>query len=118
MFYKCVLIDHYTHVPVPVSQSSAESYYNLSYTAGMVRAHSSMLNNDFLNKDTNVVPEQALIVILDRKSALCMLNNGNYTKHTGHISRINVEELNMYKIVRCEVVLQLADIVTNNFRGD
>ena len=35
IFYKCGPIEHGTHVPGPVSQSSAESEYNAACTAGM-----------------------------------------------------------------------------------
>ena len=47
-----------------------------------------MLNNEFLNKDPDVVTEQAPIIILYIKSAICNSNNGKETKHTRHISRI------------------------------
>ena len=50
-----------------------------------------MINNKLLNKDPDVVPEQAHIVILDINSSMCMANNGKDTKHTRHISiRMNV----------------------------
>ena len=35
IFYQGGPIDHGTHVPEPVDQSSAESEYNSAYTAGM-----------------------------------------------------------------------------------
>ena len=41
-----------------------------------------------MNKDTNMVPEQAPLIILDGKSALCMCNNGKEAKHTSHVYRI------------------------------
>ena len=44
-----------------------------------------MLINEFLNKDPEIVPEEAPLIILDSKSAMCMAKNGNYTKHTRHI---------------------------------
>ena len=40
-----------------------------------------------MNKDPYVVPEQAHIIILDGKPAVCMANNGKYTKHTRKFSR-------------------------------
>ena len=53
-------------------------------------SHFSMLTNEFLDKDQDVVPEQAHLVILDSKSDVCMVNDGKDTKHTIHISiRIN-----------------------------
>ena len=42
-------IDHGTHVPGPVSQSSEESEYNAACTAGMDLIHFSMLIHEFLN---------------------------------------------------------------------
>ena len=53
------------HVPVPVSQYSARIEYNAECTA-----HFRILNNELLNKDPDVVPEQAHIIILDIKSAI------------------------------------------------
>ena len=38
-FYQGGLIDHVTHVPGPVAQSSEESEYNESCTVGMDLAH-------------------------------------------------------------------------------
>ena len=38
IFYQGGTIDHGTHVPGPVAQSSAESEYNAAYTAVMVLA--------------------------------------------------------------------------------
>ena len=55
IFYQGGKIDHGTHVPVPVSQSSAESEYNLACTAGMALAHFRMLIHEFLNKDPDIV---------------------------------------------------------------
>ena len=51
IFYQVGPIDHGTHVPGPVSQSSAESEYNGECTAGMALAHFRMLIHEFLNKD-------------------------------------------------------------------
>ena len=44
IFYQGGPIDHGTHVPVPVAQSSAENEYNSACTAGMVLAHFRMLD--------------------------------------------------------------------------
>ena len=46
-----------------------------------------MLNNKFLNKDPDVVPEKTPLIILDRKSAICMAKNGKFNKHTRNIDR-------------------------------
>ena len=43
IFYKGGLIDHGTHVPVLVAQSSAESEYTAACTAGMALSHFRML---------------------------------------------------------------------------
>ena len=45
IFYQGGPIDHGTHVPGPVSQSSAESEYNAAFTAGMYLSHFRMLIN-------------------------------------------------------------------------
>ena len=64
IFYQGGPIDHGTHVPVPVSQSSAESEYNASCTAGMALAHFRMLIHELLNKDPEMVPEEAPLIAL------------------------------------------------------
>ena len=49
--------------------------------------HFRILNNELMNKDPYVVPEQAPLITLDRKSALCVAKNGKDTKHNRHIVR-------------------------------
>ena len=49
-------IDHGTHVPGTVAQSSTESKYNSSCTSGMALAHFRMLIHEFLSKDPFIVP--------------------------------------------------------------
>ena len=78
-----------------------------------------MLINELLNKDQYIVPQEAPLIVLDSKSAMCMSNNFKGTKHTRHISRRmtfkrNGEKFNMQKIDWCEGGLQLVDIDTNN----
>ena len=51
IFYQGRKIDHGTHVPGTVAQSSTESEYNSACTAGMDLAHFRMLIREFLNKD-------------------------------------------------------------------
>ena len=85
----------------------------------MALSHFRILIHEFLNKDPYIVPEEAPLIVLDSKSAMCMANNGKDTKHTRHISRImnfvrNGEKCKIYKIDWCEVGLQLADIGTKN----
>ena len=72
-----------------------------------------------LNKDKDIVTEEAPLIVLDSKSAMCMAKNGNNTKHTRHIARRmhfvrNGEKFKMHKIDWCEGGLQLADIGTKN----
>ena len=55
-FYQGGSIDHGKHVTEPVSQSSAESEYNLTCTAGLAFAHFRMSIHEFLNKDPDIVP--------------------------------------------------------------
>ena len=69
ILYKGGPIDHGTHVPGPVAQSSAESEYNSECTAGMALAHFRMLIHELLNKDPYIVPEEDPLIVLDSKSA-------------------------------------------------
>ena len=85
----------------------------------MALAHFRMLINELLKKDTDIVPEEVPLVVLDIKSAMCMAKNGKDTKHTRHIARRihfvrNGEKCKMYKIDLCEGGLKLADIGTKN----
>ena len=82
-------------------------------------AHFRMLVREFLNKDPDIVPEEAPLIVLDSKSAMCMAKNGKDTKHTRHIARRmhfvrNGEKMQDAKINWCEGGLQLADIGTKN----
>ena len=66
-----------------------------------------------------MVPKEAPLIVLDSKSAMCMANNGQDTKHTRNISRRmhfvrNGEKCKMHKIDWCEGGLQLADIGNKN----
>ena len=53
----------------------------------MALAHFRMLIHEFLNKDPYIVPDEAPLIVLDSKSAMCMAKNGKDTKHTRHIAR-------------------------------
>ena len=46
-----------------------------------------MPNNEPINKDTEVVPEQTPKIILDIKSAVCMVNNVKDKKHNRQVYR-------------------------------
>ena len=50
IFYQSGTMNHVTHVPGPVAQSSAESEYNAACTEGMVLAHFRVLIHLLLNK--------------------------------------------------------------------
>ena len=119
IFYQGGPIDHGTHVPGPVAQSISKSEYNTAFTSGMSLAHFRMLIHELLNKDPDILPEEAPLIVLDSKYAMCMAKNGNGTKHTRHIARRinlvrNEEKCKMHKIDWCEGGMQLEDIGTNN----
>ena len=69
----------------------------------MALAHFRMLVAELLNEDPDMVPKESPLIVLDRKSAMCMAKNGKDTKHTRHITRImlfvrNGEKCKMHKI--------------------
>ena len=72
-----------------------------------------------LNKDPDIVPEEAPLIVLDSKSAIFMAKNGKDTKLNRHIARrmhfvMNGEKCSIQKFDWCEGGLQLADIGTKN----
>ena len=112
IFYQGGPIDHGTHVPGQVKQSSAESEYNAACTSGMALAHFRMLVHELLNEDPDIVPKEAPLIVLKRKSAMCMATNGKYTKNIRHIARRmhfvrNREKCNMHKIDWKKLVLRI-----------
>ena len=85
----------------------------------MALAYFRVLMNELLNKDTDLVPEEAPLILLDGKSDTYMANNGKDTKHTRHIAKRmdlvrNGEKGKMRKIDWCEGGLKLSDIATRN----
>ena len=48
----------------------------------MALAHFRMLIHELLKKDPEIVTEEAHMIVLDSKSAVCMANNGKDSKHT------------------------------------
>ena len=48
----------------------------------MALARSRMLIYELLNKDPYIVPEEALLIILDRKFSVCKAKNDKHTNHT------------------------------------
>ena len=47
----------------------------------MALANFRLLINELLNKDPDIVPEEAPLILLDIKSAMCMAKNGKDTKN-------------------------------------
>ena len=70
ILYQGWTIDHGTHVPGPVAQSSAESEYNAACNAGIALAHFRMLIHELLNKYRDIVPEYAPLIVLDSTFAM------------------------------------------------
>ena len=52
----------------------------------MALSHFRMLIHELFNKDPDIFPEEAPLIVLDSKYAMCMANNVKYIKHTRHIS--------------------------------
>ena len=53
----------------------------------MALANYRMLIHELLNKDPDMVPEEAPLIFLDIKSSILMIKNVKDTKHTRHIAR-------------------------------
>ena len=53
----------------------------------MALAHFRILTHELLNKYPDIVPEEAPLILLDIKYAMCMAKNVYDTKHTWKISR-------------------------------
>ena len=82
-------------------------------------AHFRMLIHELLNKDPDIVPEEAPLIVLDSKYAMYMDKNVKDTKLTRHIARRmyfvrNGEKCKMQKIDWCEGGLHVTDIGTKN----
>ena len=78
-----------------------------------------MLIHELFKKYPYIVTEEAPLIVLDNKSAMCMANNSKNTKHTRHIARRmhfvrNGEKFNMHKMDWCEGGLHLEYIGTKN----
>ena len=46
-----------------------------------------MLSHELLNKDPDVLPDEAPLIILESKSVMCMDKNGKDAKHRRQIAR-------------------------------
>ena len=53
----------------------------------MALAQFRVLIHDFFNKDPDIVPEEAPLILFDGKSSVCMAKNGTDNNHTRHIAR-------------------------------
>ena len=53
----------------------------------MASSNFRVLIHELLNKDPDIVTEEAPLIILDRNSAVCMDQNGKDTNYTRHIYR-------------------------------
>ena len=100
-------------------KKNGESDYNAACTVVTDLEHFRILINELLNKDTDIFPEAAPLIIWDIKSDVCMAKNGKDTKNTMHIDKIlhfsrNGKNYKMHKIEWCEGGLDLADISTKN----
>ena len=72
----------------------------------MSLAHIRMLIHEMLSKNPDIFPEEAPLIVLDSKSAMCMSKNVKDTKHTMHIAgRMNFvrngEKCKIHKIDWC-----------------
>ena len=72
----------------------------------MALANLRMLIHKLLNKDPDIVREEAPLIVLDSKSTMCMAKNFKDTKHTRKITRImhfvrNGERCKMHNIDWC-----------------
>ena len=82
-------------------------------------SHFRMLIHEFQNKDPDMFPKEAPLIVLGSKSAMCMAKNCKDTKHTRHISKKmyfvrNGEKCRMHIIDWYQGGLQLSDIGTKN----
>ena len=68
-----------------------------------------MLIHNILNKFPDIVPYEFPLIILDRKSSVCMANNGKDTKHTRHISR-RVHFKGMVKNEKCTILTGVKEV--------
>ena len=76
----------------------------------MALSHFRMLIHELLNKDPDIAPEKAPLIVLDSKYYMCMANNVKDNKHTKHITRRmhlvrNGEKYKMHKIDWFEIGL-------------
>ena len=76
----------------------------------MALARFRVLIHDFFNKDPDIVPQEAPIIILNGKSDFFMAKNGKDINHTSYFPR----RVNFVRIYWCKGGLKMADIATKN----
>ena len=59
--------------------------------------HYRILNNEFLNKNAYLVPEQAPLIILGIKSAVCMARNSKDAKYWFQMTLYKISLVNITK---------------------
>jgi hypothetical protein len=122
-FYMGGIIDHGTHVPVPVAMSSGEAEYLGAGTAAMSAAHFRMLHYDFENLGKEEYSLQAMdetrpsTIFLDNTATIQMAQINRDTNRTRHISRrIHYVRQGVakkqHKLIWIPTRYQLADILT------
>ena len=76
----------------------------------MALSHFRILIHELLNKDPDIVPEEAPLIVLDGKCTMCMDKNGKDTKHTRHIARI-MYVLGIEKSARCTKLISVRKVL-------
>ena len=93
--YLYPLTDSFSHVDTFILAYKVETiWYPSDYTVFntamkllLSMGVSLHLIHELLSKNSYIVPEEAPLIVLDGKSAMCMANSGKDTKHTRHIAR-------------------------------
>ena len=87
------MVDHASHVPVPIAMSTGEAEYLGAGNACMSSAHLRMLSYDLhhlgtrqhtYERDNHLPPS---MIVLDSEAAMAMANSDRDTARTRHISR-------------------------------
>ena len=53
----------------------------------MALVHFRILIHELLNKDPDIVTQEATLIVLDINSSMCMAKNGKDNKHTRYIAK-------------------------------
>ena len=78
-----------------------------------------MLIHELLNKDPDIAPYKASLIVLDSKFSICMAKNREYIKHTRHITTRkhfirNGENCKMHKVDLWGGGLEWAEIASKS----